>query len=109
MYRYTLLLLDLDGTLMDFEEAELRALKGCFTEFGLEPSQKNIKTYLAVNDALWHELTGSTRSCSALRGRQPCKASALWSRTNICCAICWRLCRTAPSLSPYPSGCGVFL
>lgn len=67
MYRYKLLLLDLDGTLMDFEEAELRALKGCFTEFGLEPSQKNIKTYLAVNDALWHELEQGRMQARTLR------------------------------------------
>ncbi len=56
MLRYKLLLLDLDGTLMDFEQMELRSLKACFRRFGLEESKEHIKTYLKANEELWHAL-----------------------------------------------------
>ncbi|MDY5730670.1 MAG: HAD-IA family hydrolase [Eubacteriales bacterium] len=56
MQQYTLLLLDIDGTLLDFHTAEEKALKDCFANFDIEYTDKNLKTYLHVNQEVWNEL-----------------------------------------------------
>lgn len=56
MQKYKLLLLDLDGTILDFERSEHEAIVNCFINYGIEPSHKYINLYSQINDALWKDL-----------------------------------------------------
>ncbi len=47
------LLLDLDGTIFDFNAAEHDALKTTFSAFGVVPTDNLIKRYLEINAPLW--------------------------------------------------------
>lgn len=70
MYQYELLLFDLDGTLMDFEGIEKRALKATFEHFYIAHNEKNVSQYLAANHALWRELEQGLRSLSSIRNER---------------------------------------
>ena len=43
MKKYELLLIDLDGTILDFNKSEEEAIKHCFLNYGIEPNKENIK------------------------------------------------------------------
>lgn len=53
---YRFILLDLDGTLYDFERAEAKALTDLLESWGLSCSEKEIQAYHAFNDACWKAL-----------------------------------------------------
>jgi YjjG family noncanonical pyrimidine nucleotidase len=51
------ILWDIDGTILDFKEAEYYGMKNCFTHFGLgECTDQMIATYAAINDKYWEML-----------------------------------------------------
>lgn len=52
---YSLVLLDLDGTLLDFEEAQRKGIEKALNEFGLPYSDKVLDAYVRVNDRWWIE------------------------------------------------------
>ena len=55
--KYKFLLLDLDGTLYDFERAEAKALADLMASLGLpECSEKDVEAYHFYNDACWKAL-----------------------------------------------------
>jgi len=53
MQKYTCLLVDLDGTLMDFDKAELTSLEKTFQKHKIEFTKENVKKYDEINKALW--------------------------------------------------------
>ena len=53
---YNCLLLDADGTLLDFEAAEHGAIAETLEHFSLPCGEDSIQQYSEINDALWKEL-----------------------------------------------------
>ena len=53
--RYDLILLDLDGTLLDFEEAQKNALEKTLREFGFLYSEKALAVYTGANKRRWEK------------------------------------------------------
>ncbi len=56
MKRYSTLLLDADGTLLDFDQAEEIALRTVYGRHGIPCTKENLNTYFKVNQALWKQL-----------------------------------------------------
>jgi len=52
---YTWLILDADGTLLDFQQAEAAALGKTLIQMGVQVSGDFCDTYHAINDSLWQE------------------------------------------------------
>ena len=51
------ILWDIDGTLLNFEEAEKHAIRACFTRFGLgECTDSMLADYSAINRVYWQKL-----------------------------------------------------
>ena len=50
------LFLDLDDTILDFHKAEAIALSKALTDFGISPTEENLRTYSAINKAHWERL-----------------------------------------------------
>lgn len=50
------LFLDLDDTILDFHKAEAVALSKTLTDFGISPTEENLRTYSAINKAHWERL-----------------------------------------------------
>lgn len=50
------LFLDLDDTILDFHKAEAIALSKTLTDFGISPTEENLRTYSAINKAHWERL-----------------------------------------------------
>lgn len=63
MNRFTTILWDLDGTLLDFQYSQTYALTKCFRDRGREISEEQIERYSRINEAFWkrHELGEITR------------------------------------------------
>lgn len=53
---YQVLLLDLDGTLYDFEKAERKALIDLLAAWGLSCSEEDVAAYHHFNDVCWKQL-----------------------------------------------------
>ena len=51
--RYTTLLLDVDGTLLDFDEAERRGVITVMEHFGVTPTPDLVKRYHEINLSYW--------------------------------------------------------
>lgn len=56
MSRFDYLLFDADGTLLDFYAAERQAFFTTAVEFGVDPSEENLKLYSSINNALWKQI-----------------------------------------------------
>ncbi len=54
--RYDTILLDADGTLLDFARSEREAVGQTMTAFGIDPTEERIRAYSAINDSLWKAL-----------------------------------------------------
>ena len=54
--RYDTLLLDADGTLLDFERSEKEAFCEALASFGVTATEEMVATYSAINDDLWKQL-----------------------------------------------------
>ncbi|MBE5780712.1 MAG: noncanonical pyrimidine nucleotidase, YjjG family [Clostridiales bacterium] len=55
MAKYPLVLLDNDGTLMDFKQAQAHALFTMLEQFGLETGPEVLSAYDAINNSVWEE------------------------------------------------------
>ncbi len=53
MTRYSVVLLDADNTLFDFDTAERKALHGVLTARGYTPDDDTLRTYHRINAGLW--------------------------------------------------------
>lgn len=56
MAYYTCLLLDADGTLLDFEAAERKAFSETMEHFDLPATNEILETYIQINTGLWRDL-----------------------------------------------------
>ena len=54
--RYTTILLDADGTLLDFERSEAEAVKEAMKDNGITPTEALVRRYSEINDGLWKKL-----------------------------------------------------
>lgn len=53
MSGYTTILLDVDGTLLDFSQAEKEGIRAVLTRFGFPASQENTELYHEINASFW--------------------------------------------------------
>ena len=53
---YRILLLDADGTLLDFDRAEAEAIRNTLRHFQLPDTEEWIEAYHRINDAMWKQL-----------------------------------------------------
>lgn len=56
MQKYTTLLFDADGTLLDFHRSEREAVIDCFNFFSLPVSEETLNKYSEINDIHWKML-----------------------------------------------------
>lgn len=56
MSRYTTILFDADGTLLDFDEAEKQALIELYTYAGIEITEASLQAYSQINQMMWKRL-----------------------------------------------------
>lgn len=70
MCRFTTILWDVDGTLLDFVYSQRYALTKCFQTIGREINEEILKRYSEINDSFWkrHELGEITKE-ALLKGR----------------------------------------
>jgi 2-haloacid dehalogenase len=54
--KYNCILFDVDGTLLDFGQAEQEAILGTLEHFGLPGGEDNAARFSAINAALWEKL-----------------------------------------------------
>ena len=50
------ILFDLDDTLLDFHRAEAEAIRYTLKEFGIDPTDENVKLYSKINRSCWAKL-----------------------------------------------------
>ena len=55
MKKYTTLLFDADGTLMDFKKSEAQALDQTFRKYGIHPTREILDLYADINHGLWKD------------------------------------------------------
>lgn len=67
MKKYTWLLFDADGTLFDFDTAEVKALANAFAEFSFPYDTATGDTYRAINQQIWRQLEQGQITPEALR------------------------------------------
>jgi YjjG family noncanonical pyrimidine nucleotidase len=70
MQRYTWLLFDADGTLFDYDKAEMQALRQTFEQFGHAYQTEYLALYRPINQKLWVELEQGTITQAALQVRR---------------------------------------
>jgi len=67
MSRYRWILVDLDGTLLDFHRAESGALRQTADEFEISLSKEAVASYAAINAALWKDFEQGTITALGIR------------------------------------------
>ncbi len=70
MTSYTWLILDADGTLLDFRRAEAVALEETPIQMGLQVSSDFPGTYHAINDSLWREFEAGVLHAHEVRNER---------------------------------------
>jgi YjjG family noncanonical pyrimidine nucleotidase len=68
--RYTWLLFDADGTLFDYDQAEINALQGAIAEAGLTWDTRYLELYRPINQQLWLDLERGAILPDVLRVRR---------------------------------------
>lgn len=51
--RFDVILLDVDGTLLDFKMSEIQGMKVVLGEYGFEPTQERLELYHEINEGFW--------------------------------------------------------
>lgn len=67
---YTWLILDADGTLLDFRRAEALALEKTPIQMGMQVSGDYCDTYHAINDSLWREFEAGILQAHEVRSQR---------------------------------------
>ena len=70
MSRYRYLLLDLDGTLVNFGAGEAVALKNTFEKIGISYTNENIEAYQKINTESWKNLNSGLITIQELKERR---------------------------------------
>jgi len=78
--KYEWLLFDADGTLFDYNKAELLALKGTFKDFDVKFSDSYLQTYRQINNGLFKDFEKGLVSSLELRTK---RFELLFSEYNI--------------------------
>jgi YjjG family noncanonical pyrimidine nucleotidase len=68
--KYSWLLFDADGTILDYRAAEAYSLKAAASFFGEDVNEKALKLYQEINSAFWAELEKGTITSLELRVRR---------------------------------------
>ncbi len=68
--KYTTLLFDLDGTLLDFLRDEHDAILKVMEKYGIECSEENVKIYSDINLSLWKEFEKGSITREELQKRR---------------------------------------
>lgn len=55
MKQYHTILLDIDGTLLDFDKAEQNSIREILEHYGLRPEEKLVEAYHTLNQRYWHD------------------------------------------------------
>jgi len=55
-YRYTWLLFDADGTILDYQASEIHSLKNAAVSFGFKVTGEVLELYRKINSTLWADL-----------------------------------------------------
>lgn len=66
-YQWSCLLVDLDGTLLEFPQSEHGALMATLHQAGFQGTAQELETYHQVNDSLWHQVEQGKMEVSTLR------------------------------------------
>ena len=70
MYKFTTILWDVDGTLLDFLYSQRIAITKCFKSIGREITEEQIRRYSEINDDWWKKLElGQVTKEELLSGR----------------------------------------
>lgn len=70
MNRFTTVLWDVDGTLLDFKYSQRHSLEKCFRDFGLEFREEILERYDSINSSYWKKLElGEITKPQLLKGR----------------------------------------
>ena len=56
MKKYQVLLFDVDGTLLDFDKAEMIGIERVLTHFGVPATEENMQKYHHLNKSYWQKL-----------------------------------------------------
>lgn len=83
MKKYELLLIDLDGTILDFYKSEVEALKNCFKAYGIESNKEIMDLYITINNAMWQALERGEMTQSELKAARFAKFLEALSINNI--------------------------
>lgn len=78
------LFFDLDDTLLDFQGAERLALSATLEEFGIEPTDRVLARYSAINDAQWKRLERGEITREQVRSL---RFTLLFAEFGICCDV----------------------
>ncbi|NMD37919.1 MAG: HAD-IA family hydrolase [Christensenellaceae bacterium] len=67
MFKYSLILVDADGTLLDFDKSEHVAISNTLKSFGLPSDEKTVTRYAEINLSLWEALERKEITQEALK------------------------------------------
>jgi YjjG family noncanonical pyrimidine nucleotidase len=68
--KYSVILLDADGTLFDYDKAERHALRDTFQLYELEFSEKALRQYRQINGELWKQLERGEGSVGTIQTKR---------------------------------------
>ncbi|KMW11266.1 HAD superfamily hydrolase [[Clostridium] citroniae WAL-19142] len=71
--RYDVILLDVDGTLLDFKLSEKLGMEHVMRTFGVEPTKERLELYHEINEGFW----------SAFERGEVTKERLVWERFNV--------------------------
>ena len=63
--QYQAILLDVDGTLLDFNQAEADGMKVVLKTYGFEPTQERLSLYHEINERAWVQIPAHLTTHSA--------------------------------------------
>lgn len=75
--KFDVILLDVDGTLLDFGMSEKQGMKVVLEQYGFEPSEERLQLYHEINEGFW----------SAFERGEVTKEDLVWQRFEAFSAV----------------------